>query len=105
MKQADDLIERILFLEGLPNLQALGKLRIGEHCEEMLACDLTLEMEQIDVLKGAIAVCEHQGDYISRTLLEAILDEEEAHLDWIETQQYLIQNAGLQNYLQSQMTK
>lgn len=103
MKQADDLIERILFLEGLPNLQALGKLRIGEHTEEMLQCDMDLEVEQVALLKDAIAACEDAGDYVSRELLEKILSDEEGHIDWIESQQYLIQNAGLENYLQSQI--
>ena len=101
MKQADDLIERILFLEGFPNLQQLGQLRIGEHAEEMLQCDLTFEMEQVAALKEAIAVCEDQKDYVSRELLEALLDYEEEHIDWIETQQHLIGNIGIQNYLQS----
>lgn len=103
MKQADALIERILFLEGLPNLQALGKLRIGEHTEEMLACDMALEHEQVDLLKEAIAACETAGDYVSRETLESILADEEGHIDWIESQEYLIQNSGIENYLQSQI--
>lgn len=103
MKQADDLIERILFLEGLPNLQHLEKLRIGEHAEEMLACDMAFELEQIPALKVAIELCEKEQDYISRELLEEILEYEEEYVDWIEAQQFLIQHTGIQNYLQSQV--
>lgn len=103
MKQADDLIERILFLEGLPNLQQLGRLRIGEHTEEMLQSDMDFQMEQLPLLREAIAYCETASDYVSRELLESILEYEEDHVDWIETQQYLIDNAGIENYLQSQM--
>ncbi len=103
MKQADDLIERILFLEGLPNLQNLGRLRIGEHTEEMLQCDMDFELEQLPLLREAIAFCEEKSDYVSRELLEQILKDEEDYVDWIETQQYLITNTGIENYLQSQM--
>lgn len=103
MKQADDLIERILFLEGLPNLQQLGRLRIGEHTEEMLQCDMDFQLEQLPLLREAIAYCETASDYVSRELLESLLEYEEDHVDWIETQQYLIDNAGIENYLQSQM--
>lgn len=103
MKQSDDLIERVLFLEGLPNLQQLHRLRIGEHTEEMLNCDMAFQMEQLPLLREAIAHCEKVGDYVSRELLEAILAYEEEHVDWIEAQQYLISHAGLENYLQSQM--
>ncbi|ELR64263.1 Bacterioferritin [Photobacterium marinum] len=103
MKQADDLIERILFLEGLPNLQHLEKLRIGEDAEEMLQCDLDLQMEQLTLLREAIAYCESESDYVSRELLEDILTYEEEHVDWIETQQELLRNIGTENYLQSQM--
>ncbi|MGI1669544.1 MAG: bacterioferritin [Neptuniibacter sp.] len=103
MKQADDLIERILFLEGLPNLQQLGRLRIGEHTEEMLQCDMDFQLEQLEVLREAIAYCETASDYVSRDLLEDILEYEEEHVDWIETQQYLISNTGIENYLQTQM--
>ncbi|MFC6669917.1 bacterioferritin [Marinobacterium aestuariivivens] len=103
MKQADDLIERVLFLEGLPNLQKLNALRIGEHTEEMLQCDLDLEMEQLAQLREAIAYCESQGDYVSRELLEDILEDEEEYVDWLETQQTLIRDIGIENYLQSQM--
>ncbi|GGK55508.1 bacterioferritin [Amphritea balenae] len=103
MKQADELIERILFLEGLPNLQNLGRLRIGEHAEEMMQCDMEMQLEQLSLLKEAIAFCETAQDYVSRELLEAILKYEEDYVDWIETQQYLITNTGIENYLQSQM--
>ncbi len=104
MKQADDLIERILFLEGLPNLQQLDRIRIGEHTEEMLQCDMDLQVEQLAKLREAIAYCEQVQDYVSREVLEDILEYEEEHVDWIEAQQYLIGNAGLENYLQSQMS-
>lgn len=103
MKQADDLIERILFLEGLPNLQQLGHLRIGEHTEEMLKCDMEFQLEQLSTLRDAIAYCESASDYVSRDLLEGILEYEEEHVDWIETQQYLIEKTGIENYLQTQM--
>lgn len=103
MKHADRLVQRILFLEGLPNLQNLGKLRIGETPEEALHCDLELERVAHPDLKAAIAHCESVGDYVSRELLESILESEEEHIDWLETQLDLIQRVGLQNYLQSQM--
>jgi bacterioferritin len=103
MKHADRLIERILFLEGLPNLQNLEKILIGEHPQEMLECDLSLEKAALPVLKEAVAYCESVQDYVSRELLEDILTSEEEHIDWLETQLGLISSVGIQNYLQSQM--
>jgi bacterioferritin len=103
MKMADDLIERVLFLEGLPNLQDLGKLLIGEDIPEMLKGDLSMLTEIRGHLQDAMKQCEQIGDFISRDLLEELLEETEEHIDWIETQQWLIGNIGLENYLQSQM--
>ncbi|BCV35519.1 MULTISPECIES: bacterioferritin [Shewanella] len=103
MKHADKLIERVLFLEGLPNLQQLDKLRIGEHSEEMLACDKQMLEEQLTVLRDAIALCEAERDYVSRDILEDLLEDEEEHLDWLEAQFELIGLTGLANYLQSQI--
>ena len=103
MKHADRLIERILFLEGLPNLQQLNKLLIGEDVKEALECDLKLEMGALPMLKSGIAYCESVADYVSRELFEDILDSEEDHIDWIETQLDLIAKIGIENYLQSQM--
>ena len=101
MKHADSLIERILFLEGLPNLQELHKLRIGEDVKEILECDLALEHHAIPDLRAAIADCEAASDYVSRTLFSDILEAEEEHVDWLETQIGLIEQMGIQNYVQS----
>jgi bacterioferritin len=103
MKHADRLIERILFLEGLPNLQDLGKLLIGENVQECLECDLKQEMQAHGELKIAIADSESQGDFVSRELFESILDSEEEHIDFLETQLELIKRIGIQNYTQSQI--
>ena len=105
MKHADWLIERILFLEGVPNLQHLGKLLIGENTQEMLECDLKIEKKAIPDLRDGIAHCESVRDYGSRELLEKILESEEEHVDWLETQLSLIDRVGLQNYQQTQMEK
>lgn len=103
MKHADRLAERILFLEGLPNFQALGKLKIGEGPREILECDLALELEGIPLLREAIIHCEQVEDFVSRALLVDILEDEEEHVDWIETQLDLIERIGLENWLQEQM--
>jgi bacterioferritin len=103
MKHADRIINRILFLEGLPNLQQLNKLLIGENVTEVLRCDLDLEYQALPLLREAIAYCESVNDYVTRELFEDILESEEEHVDWLETQLGLIDKIGLQNYQQSQM--
>lgn len=103
MKHADTIINRILFLEGLPNLQDLGRLRIGENTEEIFQCDLAMELEAIPTYREAIAHCETVRDFVTRDLLEKILASEEEHVDWLETNIELIKRIGLQNYEQSQM--
>jgi len=102
MKHADELIERILFLEGLPSMQNLGKLRIGEDVPELLQCDLDMELDAIPDLRAGIAYCEAHKDYVTRELFDSILRSEEEHVDWLETQLELINKVGVQNYLQSQ---
>ena len=104
MKQADQLIERILFLEGLPNLQQLNKLKIGEHTEEMINCDLEVQLQQASLMRESIALSESESDFVTRDLLVEILEYEEEYIDWLETQQHLIQQTGIQNYQQSQIS-
>ena len=103
MEHADLLIGRILLLEGLPNMQDLGKLKIGEDVPEILVCDLSSEVGNQSCLKEAIAICESLSDFVSREIFEQILEDTEEHIDWIETQQFRIKSVGLANYLQEQM--
>lgn len=103
MKHADSLMQRILFLEGLPNLQNLNRLKIGENVKETLTSDLALEMEAMPVLRQAIEFCEREGDFVSRDLFSSILESEEEHVDWLETQLELIERIGIENYTQSQV--
>ena len=102
MKHADELIDRILFLEGLPNLQSLGKLRIGENVNEMLQCDLDLEIDAISDLQNAVAYADEIRDYVSRELFNSILASEEGHVDWLETQLTSIEKMGIENFIQHQ---
>ncbi|MEJ6473223.1 bacterioferritin [Pseudoalteromonas piscicida] len=103
MKNADRLIERILFLEGLPNLQDLGRLKIGENSAEMIDCNMAFEQASLIDLQAAIKLCEEKQDYISREALDKIQNEQEEQIDWLETQQHLIKVMGIENYLQSQL--
>ena len=103
MKHADMIIGRVLMLEGLPNLQDLGLLKIGQNVEEIFSADLSVEMFNQGYLKEAIVLCENERDYVSREIFQNILDDTEEHIDWIETQQGLIEKTGLQNYLQEQI--
>jgi len=105
MKHADMIIERVLTLNGLPNLQDLGKLSIGQNVPEMFKADLASEENNQAELKVAISVCEEKRDYVTREVFENILEDTEEHIDWIETQQGLIEQTGIQNYLQEQMFK
>jgi len=105
MKHADALTERVLFLEGLPNLQDLGALRIGENTREMLEADLSLELDSIPDLKEGIQYCEQIGDYVTRDLFKNILESEEEHVDWLETKLSLIDKMGIENFHQAQIVK
>jgi bacterioferritin len=101
MKHADQVTKRILFLEGLPNVQKIGRVYIGQDIEELIDCDLKVEYEALPRLKKHIKLCEEEGDFVSRDLLQSILISEEEHVDWLETQKELIKRAGIQNYVQS----
>jgi bacterioferritin len=104
MKHADQLIKRILFLEGLPNLQKIGKIKIGQNIKEVIEADLAVENEAVPFLKDCIEIAEKERDYVSRDLFSEILASEEEHIDWLETQQKLLSQIGEQNFIQSQMT-
>ncbi len=104
MKHADELIKRILFLEGLPNLQKLDRIKIGQNVQEIIECDLEVEYHAIPLLKESIELCEKEQDYVSRELFTDILASEEEHIDWLETQKSLIDKVGLKNYMQSQIS-
>ena len=103
MKDADKIIERILFLEGLPNLQNLGKLYIGQHTVEVLNCDVRKVNENIETLQKAVSLAEQEMDYVTRDLVQEILEKEEEYLDWITTQLDLVEKVGIENYIQSQI--
>lgn len=103
MKHADEIIKRILFLEGLPNLQKLDRLKIGQKVEEVIDCDLELEYFAVSIVKEGIKICEEEKDFYSREILTEILESEEEHIDWLETQKTLITSVGIQNYMQSQI--
>lgn len=103
MKHADKIIERILFLEGLPNLQHLGKLYIGQHTAEVLTCDIRKVKENIEAIQQAVALAEKTQDYVTRDLVQEILEKEEAYWDWLETQLDLVEKVGIENYIQSQI--
>ncbi len=103
MKHADQIIKRILFLEGLPNLQKLGKLKIGQDIKEVIDSDLAVEYEAVPHLKNCIKIAEKDSDFVTRDLFLTILASEEHHVDWLETQQELLKKLGMQNYLQSQI--
>ena len=103
MKHADKIIERILFLEGLPNLQHLGKLYIGQHTAEVLTCDIRKVKENIEAVQQAVALAEKIQDYVTRDLVQEILEKEESYWDWLETQLDLVEKVGIENYIQSQI--
>jgi bacterioferritin len=101
MKRADDLIERILFLDGLPNLQNLNKLLIGENVAEIVECDMKYELSALPLLREAVSACEKAEDFVTRDLLVSFLEDQEEHVDWLETEQWQLTNVGVQNYIQS----